>query len=77
MLSKWWKTPNAQAALERAKNNRNDGLNQLKARTAARKAQLAADANEWQVVVESVKPGLTSDELNEAFRQVSGERRAS
>lgn len=66
LLSKWWQTPSAKAAMERAKNKRNDALNQLKARTAAHKAQLVKDANDWQVV-ESVKPGLSKSELDEAF----------
>lgn len=50
LLSKWWTTPSARAAMERARQKRNADLNNLKERTAARKAQLAKEAAEWQEV---------------------------
>lgn len=49
-LSKWWKTPSAQAAFKRAADARRLKIEALRAAVAARKAQLKREAEEWEVV---------------------------
>jgi hypothetical protein len=50
-LSKWWRTESCRRAFERVKEagrSRNDKLNDLKRRTAEKKAKLQKDADEWE-----------------------------
>lgn len=46
-LSKWWRTPSAQAAIERARLTRTEKLNQLRDKTAAKRTAIERDANTW------------------------------
>ena len=48
-LSKWWKTPSAQAAFKRAEDARRERIAKVRAAFAARKAQLKREAEEWEV----------------------------
>ena len=46
-LSKWWKTPSAQRAIERAAAERRERLDLLKRKMAERKAALEREALDW------------------------------
>jgi hypothetical protein len=49
-LSKWWQTPSAQAAIQRAKDQRLERIKKFKLDMAERKAKLAQEVNNWKVV---------------------------
>jgi hypothetical protein len=50
MLSKWWKTPSAKAAIKRATLARKKASYQRIAALKAKKQQLQKEVNEWKVV---------------------------
>lgn len=49
LLSKWWQTPSAQAAMERARNQRQAKHRAWIAQLKAYKAKRQQEVNQWKV----------------------------
>lgn len=49
-LSKWWKTPSAQAAMARAKAKKRASLNKFLTSLKEKREKIAREAMEWEVV---------------------------
>jgi hypothetical protein len=49
-LSKWWRTPSAQAAMARAKAKKRAGLDKFLKSHKAKQDKLRRDAENWKVV---------------------------
>lgn len=50
LLSKWWRTPSAQAAMARAKAKKRESLNKFLTSLKQKRDQIAREAMEWKVV---------------------------
>jgi hypothetical protein len=50
MLSHWWRTPSAQAAMARAKQKKRESLNKFLTSLKDKKERIAREAMDWEVV---------------------------